>query len=277
VADKYNFRYATDDVLEIFKDDRINTIFIATRHDLHAGYVINGLKHGKNVFVEKPLALNKKDLDEIQETYVPGKGRLMVGFNRRFSPAVRYIKERFLPYQPKAMTFRINAGAVPPEHWIQDPETGGGRILGEVCHFIDLAVFIAGSRCQSVSAFYLDEPGNVRDCVVINMSFKNGSIASINYFSNGNSSMPKEYLEVFCNGECVTINDFKELTLFSKKPFRKKSKQDKGHETEIMSFLDAVKEGKDSPIPFDELVHSTLLTISVNESLSERRIIEINP
>jgi polar amino acid transport system substrate-binding protein len=276
IAEKYNFSYATDDAMELFNDENINTIFIATRHDLHAEYVVTSLKHGKNVFVEKPLALNKKELDEIQEAYAQGKSRLLVGFNRRFAPSINYIKDRFLPDQPKGMVFRINSGSLSPDHWVHDRETGGGRILGDVCHFIDLAVYLAGSKCKALSAFYLNTPVNLRDSVVINMSFINGSIASINYFSNGNNSMPKEYLEVFCNGECITLNDYKELVIYKNKKSRKKfGNQDKGHEAEIRSFLDSIKEGKNSPIPFEDLIHSTLLTLSVNEALSEKKIIDI--
>jgi predicted dehydrogenase/threonine dehydrogenase-like Zn-dependent dehydrogenase len=277
IAEKYNFRNATDDAQDLFNDENINTIFIATRHNLHAEYVIESLKHGKNVFVEKPLALNLKDVNEIQKVYAEGKTRLMVGFNRRFAPSINYIKERFLPDQPKAMSFRINSGSLPPDHWVHDPEAGGGRILGDACHFIDLAVYLAGSKCQALSAFYLSTPVNIRDSVVINMSFKNGSIASISYFSNGNNSMPKEYLEVFCNGECITLNDYKELIIYGKKKSRKKyAKQDKGHEREIQSFLDSITSGKDSPIPFEDLIHTTKLTLSVNEALSDKKIIEIN-
>jgi predicted dehydrogenase/threonine dehydrogenase-like Zn-dependent dehydrogenase len=277
IADKYNFRYATDNVQDLFNDENINTIFIATRHNLHAGYVIESLKNGKNVFVEKPLALNLKDLNEIQKVYGEGKNRLMVGFNRRFAPSVNFIKERFLPDQPKAMNFRINAGSFPPDNWVHDPEEGGGRILGDVCHFIDLAVYLAGSKCKALSAFHLNDSVNLRDSVVINMSFKNGSIASINYFSNGNKSMPKEYLEVFCNGECITLDDYKELMIYGDRLFRKKfAKQDKGHETEIFKFLDSIKTGKDSPVPFEDIIHTTLLTLSVNEALSHKKIIEIN-
>jgi predicted dehydrogenase/threonine dehydrogenase-like Zn-dependent dehydrogenase len=276
IAEKYKFRYATDNVQDLFNDEKINTIFIATRHNLHAEYVIESLKHGKNVFVEKPLALNMKDVDEIQKVYNEGKNRLMVGFNRRFVPSVNFMQQRYLPDQPKAMTFRINAKPFSSDHWVHDPEEGGGRILGEVCHFIDLAVYLAGSKCHTLSAFYLNDSANLRDSVVINLSFHNGSIASINYFSNGNNSMPKEYIEVFCNGECITLNDYKELIIYSDQPFRKRySKQDKGHEAEILKFLESIKTGTDSPVPFEDLVHSTLLTLSVNEALSGKNIIEI--
>ena len=187
IADKFNFQYCTGNADDIINDEGINTVFVATRHNLHAEYVLKALKAKKNVFVEKPLVLTQGQLDEVKKAYtaIPENQRpkLMVGFNRRFSPFVKTIKNTFKPELcPISMNYRINAGAIPSDHWVQDPEIGGGRIIGEVCHFVDLAKFLAGSEIQSVHATTMDIPQNLHDTLTINLLFKNGSIASISYF-----------------------------------------------------------------------------------------------
>lgn len=275
-ADKYDFNYCTDKADEIIEDESINTVFIATRHNLHAEYVIKALKKGKNVFVEKPLALTLTELEEIHRVYqsIVKDGnltpRLMVGFNRRFSPHFLKVKSLFLPQQPKAMNFRINAGAVPKDHWVHDPKIGGGRIIGEVCHFIDLAMYIAGSKITSVYADVLKEPGNVNDTVVINLSFENGSIAGISYLSNGNKKVSKEYLEIFCNGQTVIIHDFKTMVIYGKSVSKLKlKKQDKGHKEELVRFFHSIKNGTPSPIPYEEIYNTTLTTLKILESIKQ--------
>ncbi len=284
-ADKYGFNYCTDQADEIIEDENINTVFIATRHNLHAEYVIKALKKGKNVFVEKPLALTVHELEEIHRVYHSlltthhspltthhSPPRLMVGFNRRFSPHILKVKSLFLPEQPKAMNFRINAGALPKDHWVNDPGIGGGRIIGEVCHFIDLAMYISGSRINSVYADVLKEPGSLMDTLVINLSFENGSIAGISYFSNGNKRVSKEYFEIFCHGQAVIIHDFKTMEIHGKSVSKMKLKtQDKGHKKELSCFFDSIRNGDQSPISFDEIYHSTAVTFSVIESLQANR------
>ena len=281
-ADKYGFNYCTDKADEIIEDENINTVFITTRHNLHAEYVIKALKKGKNVFVEKPLALTLSELEEIHRVYqsIVKAGsltpRLMVGFNRRFSPHILKIKSLFLPEQPKAINFRINAGAVPKDHWVHDPKIGGGRIIGEVCHFIDLAMCIAGSKITSIYADVLKEPGSLNDTLVINLSFANGSIAGISYFSNGSKKVPKEYLEIFCNGQTVIIHDFKTMEIYGKSIKKMKLKtQDKGHKKELGLFFDSIKNGDQSPICFDDIYHSTVVTFTVIESLQTNRRISM--
>jgi polar amino acid transport system substrate-binding protein len=281
-ADKYGFNYCTDKADEIIADENIDTVFIATRHNLHAEFVIKALEKGKNVFVEKPLALTAKELEEIKEVYHSlltthhSPPRLMVGFNRRFSPHMLKVKSLFLPQQPKAMNFRINAGTLPKDHWAHDPEIGGGRIIGEVCHFIDLALYIAGSNITSVYANALKEPGSLNDTLVINLAFENGSIANISYFSNGSKQVPKEYFEIFCNGHTVIIHDFKTMEIYGKSFSRMKLRtQDKGHKKELSLFFDSIRNGKQSPIPFDDIYHSTAVTFSIIESLHTNRGISI--
>ena len=277
-ADKYGFNYCTDKADEIIEDENIDTVFIATRHNLHAEYVIKALKKGKNVFVEKPLALTVHELEEIHRVYHTllsthhSPPRLMVGFNRRFSPHMLKVKSLFLAEQPKAMNFRVNAGAVPKEHWIHDPEIGGGRIIGEVCHFIDLAMDVAGSKITSVYADVLKEPGNLDDTLAVTLSFENGSIANISYFSNGSKRLPKEYLEIFCHGQAVIIHDFKTMEIYGKSVSKMKLRtQDKGHKKELSCFFDSIKNGDQSPISFDEIYHSTAVTFAVIESLQANR------
>ena len=279
IADKYQFNYCTGNADEVIADENIGTVFIATRHNLHAEYVIKALKANKNVFVEKPLALTKDDFEKIQSFYsnpssseVP---KLMVGFNRRFALHIQKVKELFDSDTPKAINYRINSGSIPLDHWVHDPEVGGGRIIGEVCHFIDLTQFITGSKITSVSATALNTPENLSDTLAINLSFENGSVASISYFSNGAKILAKEYLEIFDSGSVVIIDDFKQMTVFQgeKKNVMKLKKQDKGHEQEVVGFLEALKNGQPTPIPLEETFATTSATFKVIDSiLSKERI-----
>lgn len=270
IADKYGFAYCTGNADEVLGDPAINTIFIATRHDSHAGYVCKALAEGKNVFVEKPLCLREEELAVIREEYAKGKGRLMVGFNRRFSPFVQKIKTQFSSGVPVSMNYRINAGIMPSDHWIHDPATGGGRIVGEVCHFIDLCMYIAGSAVTGVSARLMDDAAGLNDTVTIGLSFANGSTASITYFSNGNKLVSKEYLEVFGSGMVAVLDDFKELTLFGRSVKKVSGHQDKGHKQEVAAFLQAVKTGSQAPIPVEDIFMTTLVTFKVLESAAQK-------
>lgn len=281
VADKYKFNYCTNNADEIITDSNTNTIFIATRHNQHAEFVLKGLDAGQNIFVEKPLAMNIEELNEIEKSYLKnskdGKSSiLMVGYNRRFAPFTKELKKIFKDEQPKSMNFRINAGAIPKEHWVNDIEIGGGRVIGEACHFIDLAMYIAGSKIKSVMANSIKDVQNLIDTIIISLTFENGSIANISYFSNGNKSLSKEYYEIFCDGTVVIIDDFCKMNIYGKAHKKEKSKQDKGHTQELIEFTNAIKNGLASPIPFDELFLSTLVSFKVLESIKENRIIQIN-
>jgi predicted dehydrogenase/threonine dehydrogenase-like Zn-dependent dehydrogenase len=279
VADKYKFAYCTDKASKIIEDSTIDTVFIATRHDLHAKYVMEALHAGKNVFVEKPLAITEKQLHDIRAAYDAVSSdkspRIMVGYNRRFSPFIQKIKSIFTDNQPKTIQIRVNAGLIPTGHWVNDPEIGGGRIVGEACHFIDLAMYLAGSAIQSVYATGFSESAGLIDTAIINLTFKNGSVASVNYLANGNKSLPKEYIEVFCNGTVAMLDDFRKLTVLGKKKTVLKGNQDKGHKEELIQFIKAVKEGTPSPIPFEELYESSLVTFKVLESIREKRVISL--
>ena len=279
IARKYGFQFATDDADEIISNDTINTVFIVTRHDLHAQYVLKALRNKKNVFVEKPLAMTIEELEEIKKVYEESgsEARLMLGFNRRFASHINKMMSIFSKRSPRAITYRINAGAVPNDHWVHDKDVGGGRIIGEVCHFIDLTMFIAESGITSLSAQVMKKPNNLLDTLVVNIGFENGSIANISYFSNGNKRVAKEYLEVFSGGQVVIIDDFKKMTICSHKTSKYRLlKQDKGYSEEVVQFIDAIKEGSPLPIAFEDIYLSTLATFKILESIRNNSTVIIN-
>lgn len=280
VAEKFRFEFCTSNGSDIFNNNDINTVFITTRHNTHADYVIKGLQAGKNVYVEKPLCLNQDQLNQIicvyneinQRDKIDQKDQrnqiLMIGFNRRFSPLAAILKEKF-GSGAMSMIYRINAGAIPADSWIQDKEIGGGRIVGEVCHFIDFLTFINGSLPDKVFATALPDPAGNEDTVNITLSFKNRSIGSIFYFSNGSKSLFKEYIEVYQAGVTAILKDFKELEIYgSGKRFKKNLlSQDKGQKMMVKAFIDSIKTGRSSPIPFEEIYGVTLSTLKIIESI----------
>jgi predicted dehydrogenase len=193
----------------------------------------------------------------------------MVGFNRRFAPFITRLKSSFSGHVPKAISIRVNAGAVAADHWIQHPVTGGGRIVGEVCHFIDLAMFLAGSRIKGVSAMAMSDASHLNDTATINLYFGNGSIANICYFSNGNKGVNKERIEVFGSGIIAQIDDFKELKVIGKSEKNYSSAQDKGHRAEVDAFCGAIQKGEATPVSFDDIYASMLATFRVVESIAQ--------
>jgi polar amino acid transport system substrate-binding protein len=281
VAERFGFEMCTDREEDILENDKVNTVFIATRHDSHARYVLSSLRNGKNVFVEKPLCLTLAELAEIEEVFgqmvAAGKSpALAVGFNRRFSPLSVALKKR-LGDAPVSMLYRVNAGAIPAEHWIQDPEIGGGRIVGEACHFIDLLTFFAGSVPKTVYASSLPDPKGLNDIAAINLEFGNGSVGTVMYYANGPKSMPKEYLEVYQAGQAGIIEDFKKLTIQGgKKPLKKSLvTQDKGQKEMVRTFLESIKSGGAPMIPPDEVFAVTRATFAVLESLKSRQAVAL--
>jgi len=274
VGKKYGFKYLTDDYKRIISDPETDIIFVVTRHNTHAMYVTEALKNDKHVFVEKPLAMNIEELEQVKQAFDGSSGTLLLGFNRRFSPLTREIMSNLVPSQLKAINIRVNAGIVPPEHWVHDPLVGGGRILGEVCHFIDLAIHLAGSKVSSLSASVMDDKTSNNDTVVINLKFENGSIATISYFSNGNKSVSKERIEVFANGAVFIIDDFLKLETHGiKTEVMKLKTQDKGHTGQFSAYLSGLKNGKEPLISFDEIYHSSLVTILVLDAIRENRTV----
>ena len=273
VGEKYGFNYCAANSDEIFEDDNTNTVFITTRHNLHAVSIIKAIEKNKHVFVEKPLGMNEQELVAIKEAYETNPNlHLMVGFNRRFAPPVQEIMNLFDMDQPKSVNIRVNAGILPAGHWVNDPDIGGGRIIGEACHFIDLAMYLSGSKIISVTADAMKDSNDLNNTVTINLKMENGSVASINYFSNGSKKLLKEYIEVFSGGTVAQINDFKELIIYgSKEKTKKYRSQDKGHKVEIKAFLNAIEEGKQTPISFEESYISSLATCKVLESIAQNR------
>ncbi len=269
IADKYNFGFCSNDASDLIKDEKVNTVVIATRHNTHAQYVIEALKADKNVFVEKPLGLSEDELKKIGEAHDKSKGILMVGYNRRFAPFTQKVVEFMGTELPKSINYRINAGALPADHWVHNPEVGGGRIVGEACHFIDLVQHLCGSTLKSVMANAVLNDQNLYDNVAISLELNDGSIASISYFSNGSKQVDKEYLEVFSSGKTAIMEDFKKLTLADKKVQHIKSEQDKGYESEITAFATSIKEGKNAPIAIEELFLSSLASFKVIESIQK--------
>lgn len=270
IADKYGFNYCTSNVNELMQDKNINTVFIATRHDSHAGYVMQALQNNKHVFTEKPLCLNENELEEIKALYQKSNSVLMLGFNRRFSPHIIKAKEFFNKLNVLlSINYRINAGTIAANHWVHDKAIGGGRIVGEVCHFIDLLTFLTNSKIKSLSANAMNDVAHLSDTLTINLQFQNGSIGTVSYFSNGNKNLEKEYVEIFGGGQVVAIQDFKEMEIYgSSKKTDSLGKQDKGHKQEVSAFLTAIAQGKQCPISFDEIYHSMLCTFKVEESIA---------
>jgi predicted dehydrogenase/threonine dehydrogenase-like Zn-dependent dehydrogenase len=272
VADRFGFEFCTSKAEDIFEDDEINTVFIATRHDSHGKYVIDALKARKHIYVEKPLCLKLDELNEIaglMEKMSEGVSPfLMVGYNRRFSPLSNILKN-ILKNEPMAMIYRINAGSIPADSWIQDLEFGGGRLIGEVCHFIDYLTFLNGSMPISVYSVAMREPTHLNDTLSISIRYQNGSIGNIHYFANGSKAVPKEYVEIYQSGVTILLNDFREISIFDKgKPSIKKLlAQDKGQKKEVHQFIEAIKGGKCAPIPFEEIYNTSVVSFKILESL----------
>jgi len=277
VAEKFKFEICTDDETNIFNKD-INTVFVTTRHDSHAKYVIKALQHNQNVFVEKPICLTIQELEEIEENYLKLKEpvNLMVGFNRRFSPLSATMKKK-IGEGPMAMIYRVNAGNIPADTWIQDMEIGGGRIIGEVCHFIDYLTWINGSLPVGVFASVMPDSNGLHDTVNINISFENGSTGVVAYYANGSKSLEKEYIEIYRAGTTAILTDFKKLEIFGKRKSMKKKllNQNKGQAVMIESFLSTIKKGNPSPISFDEIITVTKATFAVLESVKNKEYIKI--
>jgi predicted dehydrogenase len=272
VGEQYGFRVATADAREVIAHADVDAVFVLTRHDLHAPTVIAALEAGKHVFCEKPLALSRAEMAAIETARAASKGDVMVGFNRRFAPLVLRAKAHFAGRgAPLVMHYRINAGFLPPEHWVHDPVEGGGRIVGEGCHFIDLLHALAGAAPVRVFAESIGGGSRYRgdDNVAITIRFADGSVGTVTYTAAGDASLGKEYLEVWGEGAVAILDDFRTLLLAKdrKQEKVKAANQNKGFEEEMKRFVSAAKAGAEMPIPFAELRASTLATIAAMESL----------
>ncbi len=269
---KNGFLFASTDIEEAL-DDKIDTVVIATQHNLHASQAIQALRKGKHVFVEKPLALNHEEIDEIEASQKISKTMLMVGYNRRFSKHIQKIKSLLdAKVVPKTFIMTINAGYIPKDHWTQDSEIGGGRIIGEACHYIDLMRFLAASKIKSYNAVKMGKNDFVEvteDKALISIAFEDGSFGSIHYFANGGKSFPKERIEVFCDNAVLQLDNFKKLRGYGWKSFKKMNlwSQDKGQRNCIDSFMESVREGRANPIPQDEIFEVAHVAVNIAELL----------
>ena len=285
---KYGFEETTTDSEAVLRDAEVNTVVVATRHDSHAQYVCQALLARKHVFVEKPLAITRQGLEEIEKIFhevnAPQAGPaaagaeagallLMVGFNRRFSPQVQKVKTLLTGVgEPKSFVMTVNVESLPAEHWIQDPEVGGGRIIGEACHFIDLLRFLAGAPIVSVQVAALGAQGQgmCADKVSFTLCFADGSMGTVHYLSNGHKSFPKERLEVFSAGRILQLDNFRSLRGYGWPGFSKMNlwRQDKGQAACAAAFVDAIRLGRPAPIPFEELVEVTRTSFDIVDALA---------
>lgn len=273
---KYDFKYITTDSNEIFANSEINSVAITTQHNSHASLVEKAIEHKKHCFVEKPLCIYEEELENIAKAYT-GESLVQVGFNRRFSPMVQSMKKHL--NGQVSVNYRVNAGVIPKDVWIQDRELGGGRIIGEVCHFIDTCSFLIDSKIVSVYASTVKKPNQSipdEDNVNIVLNYENGSTATIAYYAYGDGGMSKEYIEVFGSGVSMEMHDFRELIIYEngQKIKEKSSNQDKGFVNEFKAFKEAVKTGTPA-ISFDSIYNTTKTTFKILESINVGTLVDV--
>ncbi|HSB11155.1 MAG TPA: bi-domain-containing oxidoreductase [Blastocatellia bacterium] len=281
-AEQFGFSLTTSDYEDILGDEKSEVVFIVTRHDSHAQLASEALRRGKHVFVEKPLATTEDGLRDVAAAAREADGLLMVGYNRRFAPIARQIKERIRDRSgPMTIVYRVNAGELPADHWTHDATEGAGRVIGEVCHFVDLIQFLTDALPQRVCAEAVSRAQAARsvdDSTVVSMSMTDGSIASIVYSASGDTSVAKERLEVFCDRSVATIDDFKS-GLFVREGKKTKlggGPQDKGHASEIAAFLDAARRRGEAPIALESLLATTMTTLAIVESIRTAAAVSID-
>lgn len=278
LAKKGGISMATSDYNEVLQDEEVSMAMITTRHHMHSSMVIEALKSEKHVFVEKPLCLNRQELEEIMEAKKSASKPLnvLVGYNRRFAPLAVKAKE-LSGSGPKNIVATMNAGFIASDVWVHDLDVGGGRIIGEACHYIDLCTYFAASKVVSVCMNAMGtNPKENTDNASILLRFANGSNAVINYFANGSKSYSKERIEVFAQEKVLVIDNWRKLTGFGTKGFSKmKSKQDKGHATQFQKVVDQLRDGGEAIIPFDEIVNTTKASFAAIESLKENKWIDV--
>lgn len=277
LAQKHGIAYSTTDWEAMLNDEEVDALLITTRHNAHASMVIAGLQAGKHVFVEKPLCLNQTELDQITSAYESGRASVMVGFNRRFSPYVQRMKALLPEQSPKNIIATMNAGHIPPEVWVHDMEVGGGRIIGEACHYMDLICFLSGSRIASVCMNALGQnPAEHTDNASILLRMENGDQGVIHYFSNGHKSYSKERIEAYSEGKTLIMDNFRALYGYGFKGFSKqKGKQDKGHRAQFERFVQNIKADGPPLIPFHSLANTTAASFAALESLKRQQWVEV--
>lgn len=271
VADKFGFANTATAPEDVFSNSEINTVFIATPHNSHAAFTIAALNENKDVFVEKPLAMNYEELEAVKKQYQKSSSRLMVGFNRRFSPLAKEIKSNFETInEPLVINIRVNAGFIPKDHWTQLEEVGGGRIVGEMCHFIDLMQFFTDARPVSVFADSINSSNTqimTDDNSTVVVKFDNGAIGNLIYLANGDKSLPKEYIEVFGGGITGIIHDFRNGVIHRNNKSTKLKLSGKGHKQEVQAFLKSILRGIESPLSFESIYDTTRTTFKIQDSL----------
>ena len=276
-AKRWGFQYATTDPDKVIEDPDIDAVFIATRHDTHALFTAKALEAGKYVFVEKPLAINEDQLNMVVQAWKKNPGKLMVGFNRRYAPFTLKAKELLAERaEPLTLLIRVNTGYTPLDYWIFHPIQGGGRIIGEVCHFLDLAVHLADSKVVSYCIRNIRKTNHYHftDNVAIIMEHKDGSLSTILYTAMGNRKYSRELVEVYCQQMVICINNFRTMTLKSRIIDRtfKRINSDRGHNNQLRIFINNVLSRDPLPKTFDQDVHVTLLTINMNNTLTYRKL-----
>jgi predicted dehydrogenase/threonine dehydrogenase-like Zn-dependent dehydrogenase len=280
---KLGFSTASSDEQDVLENEDVDAVFVVTRHDQHAQQVLRGLRSGKHVFVEKPLCLNLAEFVEIESMLADlgeTAGLLMVGFNRRFSPAARAVRDALkTTIEPLTVSIRFNAGTIPEDHWAQDLTTGGGRIIGEACHAIDLATYLTGSpvtRVFAESIGGMNAPQITDDQCFITLRHANGSVSNVAYLAGGDKAFPKERVEVFGGGKVAVIDDFRLAEVWSggKRKRLWKGGQDKGHLAELQAFISAILKGGAAPISWTDLRSATLASILAMQSLRTGQVVE---
>jgi predicted dehydrogenase/threonine dehydrogenase-like Zn-dependent dehydrogenase len=278
VASRFGFERAAASADELLSDGSLDAVVIATRHSSHASLAAAALRAGKAVFVEKPLALDEDGLLEVEEA-LSGGALLMVGFNRRYAPLVERLRDALEGVQAPALLARVNAGPLPDEHWLNDAEEGGGRLLGEGCHFVDLLAYLTGSPATSVHAMAIPRPGRPLECsddIVATLRFATGGVATLLYSGAGDARLPKERIEAFGGGLAAVLDDFRRLELYRGGKRRLvKSRQDKGHRREIEHFVRALA-GEVEPPPVESYIASTRATLALVDSLRSGQPVELS-
>jgi predicted dehydrogenase len=268
---KFGFKEAGTDASAVIADPSVDLVCITTRHDAHAGLVVQALRAGKHVFVEKPLALDENQLRAVEQAAAASNGVLLVGFNRRFSPLAAMMRQALVGRGPLLATYRVNAGALPASHWLNDPDVGGGRIIGEGCHFVDFLSFLTGDAdIESVEARCAGRPRGPAEDVVIQLGFSDGSVGQILYTAKGDPSLGKERVEAHAGGASVVLDDFRSVEVVSGGKRRKSTSGGKGHAEEIAALVAAVKSGGPSPISRESLAATTRATFRVHEAIARR-------